>query len=63
MNDSDRVGDIGNSFQNVDVLNLSGAFHFQFGLTSLRLGGAVPLRDREEKLFDAEVIAQLSQAF
>ncbi len=63
LNDSDRVGRVGNPFGHVDVLNLTAALHFQFGLTSLRFGGAAPLREDEERLYDAEIIAQGSRGF
>lgn len=63
MNDADMVDGIGNPYQHVDLLNMTAAFHFQFRRASLRLGGAAPLRDDEERLFDAEIIAQWSRGF
>ncbi len=63
MNDADRVADITNPFQHVDVLNLTAALHFQFGRSSLRFGAAAPLRNDEERLYDAEIIAQYSRGF
>lgn len=63
MNEADYVGGIGNPYEHVDVLNLTAALHFQFGTTSIRLGGAAPLRDDEERLYDAEIIAQWSRGF
>ncbi len=63
MNDSDRVAGIGNPFENVDVLNMTNALHFQLQKTALRIGAGVPLRNDEERLFDAEIIAQMTRAF
>ena len=63
LNDSDWVGGLTNPFNRMDVLNATGALHIQSGLTSLRIGGAAPLRSDEERLFDAEVILQLNRLF
>ncbi len=63
LNDTDSVGGLSNRFNRMDVLNATGALHFQSGLTSLRVGGAAPLRSDEERLFDAEIIVQLNRLF
>ena len=63
MNDTDSVGGLSNHFNRIDVLNATGALHGQFGMTTLRVGGAAPLRSDEERLFDAEMIVQLNRWF
>lgn len=62
MNNSDFVSGFGNSFAHIDVLNTTLGMHLQYGLAALRIGAAAPLRDGEEKLFDAEVFVQASRA-
>jgi hypothetical protein len=62
MNDADFVAGFGNQFDNIDVLNATLGMHIQYGLAALRIGAAAPLRDDEEKLFDAEVFVQVSRA-
>lgn len=63
LNDTDQVGGLTNPFGHMDILNLTAALHFQSGLTSIRIGGAAPIRDEEESLFDAEVMVQLTRQF
>lgn len=63
MNDPDEVAGVTNPFNHIDVLNLTAALHFQFKATSIRLGAAAPLRENEERLYDAEIIAQWSRHF
>jgi hypothetical protein len=63
MNDPDSVAGVTNPFGHMDILNLTAALHFQFKSTSIRIGGAAPLRDDEERLYDAEIIAQWSRVF
>ncbi len=63
MNDTDGVVGISNPFNRMDILNATGALNFQFGKTSLRVGGAAPLRQDEEHLFDAEVLVQLNRNY
>ncbi len=63
MNDADSVSEISNSFNRMDILNASAALNFQFRHTSLRVGGAAPLRNDEERLFDAEIIFQLNRKY
>ncbi len=62
MNDADFVSGFGNQFEHIDVLNTTLGMHIQYGLAALRIGAAAPLRDEEEKLFDAEVFVQISRA-
>ena len=63
MNDTDTVSAISNPYNRMDILNASGALNFLFRRTSLRVGGAAPLRDDEERLFDAEIIFQLNRRY
>ena len=63
MNDTDTVSAITNPYNRMDILNASGALNFLFRKTSLRVGGAAPLRDDEERLFDAEIIFQLNRRY
>jgi len=63
MNEPDSVAGVTNPFNHVDVLNLTAALHFQFRATSVRLGAAAPLREDEERLYDAEIIVQCSRNF
>jgi hypothetical protein len=63
MNDADTVGEISNPFNRMDILNASAALNFQFRETSLRVGAAAPLRNDEERLFDAEIIFQLNRKY
>ena len=46
----------------MDILNATMGLHLQYGKAALRVGAAAPLRDGEEKLFDAEVFVQASRA-
>jgi hypothetical protein len=59
-----RVDEITNPFNRMDVLNLTGGLHLQIGQCStLRVGAVVPLKDEEEKLFDAEMFVQFNRRF
>lgn len=68
MNDSDNIvvpgGNLLNAAgNNFDILNATGALHFQNGVTSLRVGGAAPLRDDFDRMFDAEFFIQINRFF
>lgn len=63
MNDTDTVSAISNPFNRMDILNATGALHFQLREASLRVAGAAPLRNDEERLFDAEIIVQLNRRY
>lgn len=63
MTDTDTVSAISNPYNRMDILNASGALSFQLRQTSLRVGAAAPLREDEERLFDAEIIFQLNRRF
>jgi hypothetical protein len=58
-------GLIGNQYNRVDFLNLTGGLHVQIGpLTNLRVGCAVPLHTSgENRQFDSEVQVQLNRFF
>ncbi|MCI0359531.1 MAG: hypothetical protein L0211_13725 [Planctomycetaceae bacterium] len=48
----------------VDVVNLTAAIHAELAqYSSLRVGGVVPLRDPDDRFFDAEVTVQFIQRF
>ncbi len=48
----------------MDIPNLTLGLHMEMARkTTLRVGGAFPLRDRPNRLFDAEVIVQLNRYF
>jgi hypothetical protein len=63
LNDTDAVAGVSNPFNRMDILNATAALDFQVGKTSLRVGGAAPLRSDEEQLFDSEIILQLNRYF
>ncbi len=47
-----------------DVLNLTGGLHFQFGTNStLTVAGVAPLRNGNDREFDAEFLVQLNRRF
>ena len=59
-----HVMDLTNPANRVDVVNLTAAVHAELAqYTSLRVGGIVPLRDPDDRFFDAEVAVQLIQRF
>lgn len=58
------VFNFGNAAGRVDVLNLTVGLHAQLASqTTLRVGGAFPLRDKDDKLFDAEFQLSINQYF
>ena len=63
MNDTDTVSSVSNPFNRMDLLNATGALHIQRGPTALRVGGAAPLRDDEERMFEAEILVQLTRLY
>ena len=63
LNDTDQVAGLQNGLNRLDVLNATGALNVSLGRTSLRVGAAAPLRQDEERLFDAEVIFQMNRFF
>jgi hypothetical protein len=72
MQDADRVGDaanpqigsIGNFYNRMDILNVTGGLHFALGKASqLTVAAVAPLRSDEESLFDAEVTVQYNRWF
>ena len=64
MQNADTFNGLGNPFNRMDILNLSSGMHFKIGSSSwLSIAAVVPLRDREEKLFDTEVGLQYNRRF
>ncbi len=61
MNKTDKVGDITNPNDRINVLNITEGMQFSYGKSALRVGGSAPLRAGVEKLFDAEVFVQASR--
>ena len=47
----------------INILNATGALHFQAGKTTLRVGASAPLRDGTDKAFDTEVFVQMNRYF
>ena len=59
----DRVVTMSNRYGQMDILNLSAGLHTQLGEDSLvRVGCAFPLRE-EDRVFDGELMIQLTQRF
>jgi hypothetical protein len=53
-----------NPFGRMDILNLTGALRFELaGMSYLTVFGVAPLRDNEEKLFDAEFGVQYTRLY
>jgi hypothetical protein len=78
MQNAARVGDLGrqgrsvtNPSNRMDVLNLTGGFHFELGpCSTLTVAAVAPLREdaprsfgREDNLFDAEFAVQFNRRF
>jgi hypothetical protein len=69
LNDTDIVAPlfssyaISNPFNRMDILNATGALVIQFSKSAVRVGAAAPLRNDEERLFDAEIIFQFNRYF
>lgn len=61
LNDTDEVADVTNPFNRMDILNATGALHFQFDAASLRVGAAAPLTDDEDRFYDAEIVVQFNR--
>jgi len=59
-----HVMNLTNPANRVDVVNLTAAVHFELvQYTSLRVAGVVPLRDPDDRFFDAEIAVQLIRRF
>jgi hypothetical protein len=59
-----HVMDLVNPANRMDVVNLTAAIHAELAqYTSLRVGGVFPLKDPDDRFFDAEVAVQLIQQF
>jgi hypothetical protein len=59
-----HVMDLVNPANRLDVVNLTAALHAELAqYTSLRVGGVVPLRDPDNRFFDAEIAVQLIRRF
>ncbi len=69
LNDTDTVSPVGNPYtvsnpyNRMDILNATGAVVVKYPKSSFRVGAAAPLRDGEERLFDAEIIFQFNRFF
>jgi hypothetical protein len=70
LNDTDAVSPFGggsytisNPYNRMDIVNATGALVIQYPNASLRFGAAAPLRNDEERLFDAEIIFQFNRFF
>jgi hypothetical protein len=63
LNDTDAVVGIDNPFNRMDILNAAAVLHVQARRTAFRFGGVAPLRDNEERLYDAQVVFQLNRQF
>jgi hypothetical protein len=64
--DGNFLGEDGitNSYNRMDILNITGGLHFAIeDLSSLRVIASAPLRDDEEAFFDAEVAVQFNRRF
>ena len=59
------IGELGNSFNRVDFLNLTSGLHFQIGpLSNLRVGCSLPLHTSgENRQFDTEIQVQFNRFF
>ena len=56
--------DLRNAANRTDVINLTTGLHFELAhCTTLRLAAALPLREADNRWFDAEVLAQLARRF
>ena len=56
--------DFGNFDNQMDIVNVTAAVHAEIANNlTLRVGGAFPLTDEFDRLFDAEVLVQLSRYF
>lgn len=59
-----HVMDLVNPANRMDVVNLTAAIHAELArYTSLRVGGVFPLKDPDDRFFDAEVAVQLIQRY
>lgn len=73
INDTDRiglgnnsflVGELSNSANRQDLLNLTSGIQAQLGpLSALRVGAVVPLRDAPDRVFDSEVQVSFNRKF
>jgi hypothetical protein len=73
INDTDRiglgnnsflVGELSNSANRQDLLNLTSGVQAQLGpLSALRVGAVVPLRDTPDRVFDSEVQVSFNRRF
>jgi len=64
MEDTATVGGFSNPFNRMDVLDLTAGVHVQLGARNmLSVAGVAPLRQDEEKLFDAEIQLQYNRYF
>jgi hypothetical protein len=63
-NSSFLVGELSNSANRQDLLNLTSGIQAQLGsLSALRVGVVVPLRDTPDRVFDSEVQFSLNRKF
>jgi hypothetical protein len=53
----------GNTFNRMDVSNLTIGLHTELGQTTVRLGGAFPLSGNSNRFYDAEVLVSVNRRF
>jgi hypothetical protein len=71
LQDTDLVGigipgaqiSLRNLYNRMDVSNVTVGFHARIGRTTVRVGGAFPVADRENQLFDGEVQVSINRYF
>jgi hypothetical protein len=57
-------GDISNSANRVDILNLTSGIHTQLGpMSALRVGAVVPLKQAPDRVFDSEIQVSFNRKF
>ncbi len=64
IQDADFVGLVGNRYNRMDALNITGGLHFQVGARSqLRVAAVAPLRTGSDAFFPAEVSVQFNRRY
>ena len=61
--DGHQLLQFGNTFNRMDISNLTVGFHTEFGKTTVRVGGAFPLSGNSNRLYDAELQVSVNRRF
>jgi hypothetical protein len=64
LQNSDSVAGVSNTFNRMDIIDLTGGVHFLLGqMSTLTIAGAIPLTRNENKMFDSEFFVQFNRRF